>query len=458
MATAVIMPKAGMAMETGTIIRWLKSVGDRVEVGENLLEIETDKVAMEVEAEVAGVLLAQLRGEGDVVPVIETIGWIGEAGERVPAGKATDTPAAASDDAPRPEPARSAESVAGGDTGSANGAPAPRPAASPAARRRANELGVDLAATAAAAGGRPLVVADVEAAVANRSSATASGGAVGRISPLAARDAIAAGVPVASVTGTGAGGRVLRRDVAEQGATLRRPAGSEDDPRRPVGRTTLAGIRRVIADRMVASHSAIPPVTLHGVAEVDRLVALRAELNDGGDLRVSLNDLVLLAVARALRACPWMRVALEDGEIVEFDAVNLGMAVALDHGLVVPVIRDADTLTLSALSATTRDLGKRARERKLGVDDLSGGTFSVSNLGMFGVRGFTPIINQPEAAILGVGAIRREIPADPHKGDAPVRVMDLSLTHDHRLIDGAQGALFLQQVVRLLERPTQALV
>lgn len=444
MATAIIMPKAGMAMETGTIIEWKVSVGDRIETGDDILEIETDKVAMGVEAETSGYLLGIIHDVGDVVPVTQTIGWIGEQGEAVPQADAEpEATVAASPSEPEPAAPQGQASVA---------AVSGRVKATPAARRRAAEMGIDLASVTPSGPDGDVRLRDVETGTAAPGSAA---------SPLARQEAQRAGVSLDGVAGTGPGGRITRRDVVEQAGGLAAsatPAGQlPEDTRQP-----LVGMRKVIAARMLESHQTMPPVTLNATARVDALMELRAQLNadaqERGRHKFSINDLMLLAAARTVRECPWVRVSLDGEDQVQHEQVNLGMAVALEQGLVVPVIRQADTLSLSQISAAARDLGRRAKERKLDVADLEGGTFTVTNLGMYGITTFTPIINPPQAAILGVGAIRHELERRDDGSIGERAVLDLSLTVDHRLIDGAQGALFVQALVGLLERPAQILV
>jgi len=221
--------------------------------------------------------------------------------------------------------------------------------------------------------------------------------------------------------------------------------------------TDLAGVRKIIAQRMTESHLMIPPVTLNAVADVSRLMVAREELNAhrlaAGEQKLSYNDFVLKATARALVEAPWMRVSLAQGKVITHGAVDLGMAVAAPAGLMVPVIRNAGRLSLSEIHKEARELARKARDRKLLPENLQGATFSVSNLGMYGITTFTPIVNPPEAAILGVGTIRRELRLDPNGNPQEHELCDLSLTVDHRLIDGAQGALFLQKLLGYLEAP-----
>ena len=473
MATSIIMPKAGMAMETGTIIEWNVSVGDKIEVGDEILEIETDKVAMPVEAETSGYLLATLAQPGDVVPVTETIGWIGEQGENVP-------------EAEEPAAAATAEPEASGqdNVGESGSETAERPSdarperigervkATPAARRRAAELGIDLSQLSASGPDNDVRLRDVERAASDGAGTTDSS-----VSPLARKIADQAGLSLEGLHGSGPGGRIQKRDVVEQAtATAQSSASSRGagDAHGFEARTTrapelagdtrapLVGLRKVVAERMSESHQDIPPVTLNSVAHVDALMELRRSINEGsensGRPRFSLNDFLLAAAAKAVRSCPWVNIAFDGENVIEHEAVNIGMAVAIQQGLIVPVIRDADRLTLTEISELAKDLQRRARDRKLGVSDLENGTFTVTNLGMYGITTFTPIINPPQAAILGVGTIRNELALAEDKSVKEHAVIDLSLTVDHRLIDGAQGALFLKEFVSLLQSPARILV
>jgi pyruvate dehydrogenase E2 component (dihydrolipoamide acetyltransferase) len=386
MAHSVIMPKAGMAMETGTIVRWFKEVGDRVEIGEPLLEIETDKVTMEVEAEFSGTLLAVLKEPGDTVPVTETIGYVGEAGEPVPESTLS---------------AEQTDGAAGAPETVGSGA---RIAATPAAKRLAAEHGVSLETVTGA------------------KTKTPSGGTD---APVRESDV-----------------RAVLKSLA---------AGSHGEP--------LSGMRAVIADRMLESHLTIPPVTLNTRARVSRLLQLREELNaarrTGTEPKISINDLVLKATAIALASHPALNATFSEGLLKRHQEVALGMAVALEHGLVVPVLRNLEKRPVREIARQTAETADRARRRELTSADLSGGTFTVTNLGMYGIVSFNPVINPPQVAILGVCAVQRTAVAESlEEGTA---FMGLSLTIDHRVIDGAQGALFLQTLVELLENPISLL-
>ena len=414
MATEIKMPQLGLTMEEGTVERWLKAEGDTVKAGEPLLEITTDKLTNEVEAEADGVLLKIVAPEGADVPVQGLLGYIGQPGEQVGA------PAAA--------PAAPAVAPAA--------APAPAPAAE-AAPTRDKKI---------------------------------------RISPLARKIARQMGVDYTALTGTGPNGRIIKRDIlaaaesapkaapapAAQKSAAAAPSGTAfpvKDLELMEGDTVekLTGMRKVVAQRMYTSAVEIPTVTQTVKVDVTALLAFRKKLKEEGHA-FSVNDFVLKAVAKALRRHPEILVSLDGEQIIRRAHVNLGMAVALDAGLIVPVIRDADLLSLEALSAKARDLAERARSNQLGADEYKGSTFTVSNLGMFGVESFTPIINQPDAAILGVNCTEDELVMEADGTIAKHQVMRISLTFDHRLLDGAAAAKFEMTIRELLEHPMDILL
>ena len=414
------MPKAGMSMEEGVVIRWLKSPGQRVAAGEPLLEIETDKVSMEVEAPASGFLLGIVHGEGDTVPVTETIGWIGEADEDIPAGRsASAEPAGPTVRGPAPE-RRIGEALA------VSGRRIP---ATPAARRIANERGLDLSGVTPSGSLGQILARDV------RSAATV------RITPLARAVAGRERIDLRQVRGSGPRGRITKKDVLDRMKAL------------PL-HEPLSGSRARIAERMEESHRTIPPVTLETRVDVTDLMEFRARLNRGDGTKISVNDLVLRAAAAALSDHRRINSWLEDGEIVLHRGINLGFAVALDEGLIVPVVHDAGPLSLRELAAKTADLAARARAGRLSPDDVSGATFTVTNLGMYGITSFTPMIDPPQCAILGVCAIGEELRM-MNETITSRRIMTLALTIDHRAIDGAAGALFLGSLKELLETPAR---
>jgi pyruvate dehydrogenase E2 component (dihydrolipoamide acetyltransferase) len=418
-----------------------------VKKGEPVLEIESDKATLEVEAEATGVLLATLFADGTVVPVTETIGWIGEAGEAVPAqGTNAIAPTAAQAPAEAPRAATELQAPRPEAAASAAEAAPPRPAATPAARRMAWERGLDLSALPGTGPFGAVRAADVKTAGARMPASDLAGTAKRpQASPLAGKLARMRSVDLAGVRGSGPGGRILKADL---------PAGPARDEEVLV---PLSRIQQLTGRRMVQSHSDIPAVTLHGRCDVSRLAALREELNAGGERRLTYNDFVLRAVALTLPKHPFLNAVYQEQSLALKKRINLGMAVAGPSGLVVAVLRDAAHLPLMELSRAARELAGKARENRLSPDELSGGTFTVSNIGMYGVFYFTPIINPPQVAILGVGSIEEE-PALSGGRLVMRKVMGLSLSFDHRAMDGVQPAACLGELRRVLESPSLLLL
>ena len=413
MAFEVLMPQLGLTMEEGTVSQWIKHEGDAVKTGDVILEITTDKLTNEVTSEHDGVLLKIVAQEGEDIPVKGLLAYIGQPGEAV------------------------------------GGAAAPAAATAPAAE-----------AAPAAPAAAPAPVA-------------AAGGARIRISPLARKTAAKLGVDYSHIAGSGSSGRITQRDIlaaanapktaapaAVEAAAAPAPAAKAGSLELMEGDTVikLAGMRKVVSQRMWASHNEIPPVTQNIKVDVTALMKFRKMLLAETGKKYSVNDLVLKATAKCLRQHPEMLVSLDGDQIIQRAHVNLGMAVALDAGLIVPVIRDADKLSLDALSAAAKDLAVRAKENRLGADEYKGSTFTVSNLGMFGIETFTPIINQPDAAILGVCAIHDELDMDDEGKLFKKQVMRLSCTLDHRLLDGSVVAKFEMDLRDLLEKPMSILL
>ncbi|MFR9727605.1 pyruvate dehydrogenase complex dihydrolipoamide acetyltransferase [Saccharopolyspora sp. MS10] len=420
--TEIQMPRLSDTMEEGVIATWRKKVGDSIERGEVVADIETDKAIMELEAFDAGVLEKLLVEEGQTVPIGTPIAVVGDG-----SGSAAESaaPAAEKPAEPAAEPAESAEpaepaapaSPAEGSAATTNGgsvAEGTRPKASPLAKAVAKDLGVDLASVRGTGPGGRIIRADIEAAA---SSAPA--------------EAPAAPAPVAP--------------AAPQVAT---PADAEEVP--------LSNIRKVTAKRLTESKQQAPHFYLTSAIDVTELVAFRATLNErlqaAGGPKISINDLVVKAVATALRANPAVNVSFGGDKLIKHKRVNLGVAVAIEDGLIVPVIPDADRKSVSEIATEGREKAGRAREGKLKLDEMSGGTFTISNLGMFGIEQFSAVINPPEAAILAVGAAKDELQL--RDGEVVARtILRVTLSADHRAIDGAVGAAFLQQFTALLEDP-----
>jgi pyruvate/2-oxoglutarate dehydrogenase complex dihydrolipoamide acyltransferase (E2) component len=443
-AVEVLLPKLGLTMEEGTVDEWLVGDGDPITVGTPLLRLATDKVDVDVEAEAAG-LFHRAVPAGTTLPPGAVIGWVLEVGEAPPAASAAAPPAPAAAAATTPTAAVAPAPVAanaGADE--ATRGEGGRVLSSPYARRRADELGVAITAVSGTGPGGRVIAADVEERAAAQSAA---GGPV--LSPLVRRDAAQLDVPLGSVPGSGPGGRITRDDVRSAARLLRRPDEVTVIP--------LKGMRGAIASRMVASLHEMAQLTHGFEVSMDAVVAVRAELKrdwpEMGLAVPSLNDFVVRAAALALREHPGLNAEVVGAEIRLLPAINVGMAVAVPGGLVVPVIRDADRLSLQELSGVTRTLAAKARDGKLSLPEMEGGSFAVTSLGTYGVDFFTPVINPGNVAILGVGRLRDGVRWTDDDQPVRTRVLTLSLTFDHRAVDGAPAAEYLQTVAELLTRP-----
>ena len=446
--TKVVMPKLSDAMESGKIIKWLKKEGDRIQGGDILAEVETDKADVEMEAFGAGVLRKILVPAGETAAIGALIGVIAEPGDDIaalvasaPAGAGTGAGSAAqktplrAEPAPVPAPAGAASATA----------PAPRPAA---ATPSAPPTPV----------ARPAAVVGAPAAV---PAGLGQGFQSGRVkaSPLAKKIAAQTGVDLRLIQGSGPGGRIIRRDVEAAGSgaapAIAMPAAAagaefEDVP--------LTQIRAAIARRMPLSKAPVPHFYVTSEVAMDHAWELREQLNTlEGQPKISVNDLVIRACALALLKHPGVNASLQGDAIRVFHRAHIGIAVALEDGLITPVLRDCHAKPLAQIAVEARDLVERARNRKLRAQELSGATFSISNLGMFDVTEFSAIINPPEGAILAVGSVRR-VPVVDESGLGVGRRMMLTISCDHRVMDGAMGARFLQDVKRLLEEPLRLLV
>jgi len=462
MATQVILPKLGQTMEEGTIVEWFKSEGDPVSRGDVLYNVESDKAVLEVEARASGVLRKILVGPGTKVPVGTPVAVIGRPDEDIDdlvTGVIRERPLAE-----EAEPAASTGMVQGeadvteppGGRGEVirdaltevEHAEAPpqgeieeqtRIFASPRARRVAAERGVELGEVDGSGPHGRIVERDVLDYLARQPAAT----------PLARREARRLGVPLEQVAR--AGERVRAEQVREAAERPEAVLPGEAGELRP-----MSGVRAIIADRMAASAHTTAAVTLQSVVDATELVTLRETLKEAFaeelGFNIGYNDLLGLIVVRCLQEFPYMNVRLEGDGIRQLEGVNLGLAVDSDRGLLVPVVHGADRMGLRELATEIRAVVVRAREGRATPDDLSGGTFTITNLGMFGVDMFTPIINLPECAILGVGRIRPEPVAEGERVVVRQR-MWLSLTFDHRLVDGAPAARFLQGIMRYIESP-----
>ena len=437
MATKVILPLLGQTMEEGTITKWLKNEGDHVENGEPLLEVMTDKANMEVESPASGILRKILAPEETVVPVKEVIAIIGSADEpiddlivSVRETAASAGPSRVADRAPAERPA--AEPAGG------------RILASPRARTVAAERGIDIALLAGRGTGPEgrIVEQDVLAFA-------GQAGAGPKVTPLAGKVAAGIGVDISSVVGTGAGGKVTRDDVLRAGA--RGPA----EP--AIGRTIpFSGMRRAVAEAVSRSVRTAPHITLVSEVDMTSCSALREqlspELQKRHGVRLSLTALIVKAAALAILDHPIVNSSLAEDQIVIHDEVNIGIAVALDDGLVVPVVRGAESKPVHQISEEIGTLAAKARAGNLTREEMQGGTFTVSNLASYGVDVFNPIINPPESAILGVCRIV-ERPAVVGGQVQTRSMMNLCLSFDHRVMDGVPAARYLARVKEILEAP-----
>ena len=426
--TKVILAKLSPTMEEGTIVKWSKNEGDAVKPGDVLAEIETDKANMEMEALGGGVLRKILVPAGGKAPVGALIGVIADAKDDIAKVLASAGPAPAPAAAPAPEkPAEPAPAPA-----PATAAPqaAPQPQAAPA----------------------PAAPAPAAPQPAEAPAASAEGGRV-KASPLARSMAAERNIPLGSIPGSGPGGRIIKRDIEAWAqnpqATTAAPAAAAPAAT-PGQELPLSGMRKTIARRLTESKVQAPHFYVTVEIDMDAAAAVREQIQRAEETKVSFNDLIVKASANALRKFPAVNASWGGESIAVHGDVHVGVAVAINDGLIVPVVRNADRKSILEISREVKDLATRARDRKLKPEEFSGGTFSISNLGMFDVTEFTAIINPPESAILAVGAVKK-VPVV--KGDelAVGQRMRVTLSSDHRVIDGALAARFTRHLCHLLE-------
>jgi pyruvate dehydrogenase E2 component (dihydrolipoamide acetyltransferase) len=447
MSTKVVMEALSPTMEEGRLVEWKKQEGDPVAVGDVLAEVETDKAVMELVARAGGTLLKQVIPAGTTVPVSELVAVIGEPGEDVGdpgTAKQRDGGAPAAAPPRKPAPKATVTEEQGTQPTPDRNRPSSMPPAPPAE------------AVTEGNGQPPAARPAAEAA----RRAPQSGGRV-KASPLARRMAAEQGIDLASVPGSGPEGRVVARDL--EGAAARAPApaaapgpAAPAAPRIPAGvpytDVPLTQIRKTIARRLTQSIGPIPTFYLTTEVDMERAAEAREALLAGGGEKVSFNDIVIKATAMALKRHPECNAWWQDDHIRYWNEVHVSMAVAIEDGLITPVIRHTDLKSLREIAAEARDLAGRARERRLKPEEYTGGTFSVSNLGMLDIHEFTAVINPPEAGILAVGRMVEQPVV--HQGAVAVRRrMRLTMSCDHRVIDGATGARFLQTLKGMLENP-----
>lgn len=441
MATQVIMPKLSPTMEEGQLSRWLKKEGDKVSMGEPLAEIDTDKATMEMQALGSGVLRKILIQEGESAPLGQLIAIIGEPDEDISAltaqaGSGQSPKAAAAAESPK-EPK---ETVAGA-------------AALPEAE--VASVSVDASGNGSQKTAQP--------------EASSTGRLI--VSPLAARMAAESGIDLRSVSGSGPGGRIIKRDV-EQLISGKPTTAVAQPPTRhlravetgPFQKSATAQasayrdepaseMRRTIAKRLVTSLGPVPHFFLTTEIEMDRAAEMRKGINElDPELKISINDIIIKVAAAALMQHPQVNASFQDKVVRYYEHADIGVAVAIEEGLITPIVRAADQKSLSEIAAEVRDLAERARHRKLRPEEYLGASFSVSNLGMFGIDEFTAIINPPEAAILAVGAMSPK-PVVRNNELVIRQMMRVTMSCDHRVVDGATGAKFLQTFKKILENP-----
>ncbi|MEC7880532.1 MAG: dihydrolipoamide acetyltransferase family protein [Chloroflexota bacterium] len=393
MITEVTMPSMGADMTEGTIVKWLKKEGDEVKRGDKLAEIETDKTVVEMESYGEGILKKIVVGEGQVVPVGDLIAYVGEEGDEIPdssSSSAETTPK--SEDAPKNEAPVIPQNQASGA----------RVKASPIAKKLANELGVD----------------------------------------------------ISTVSGTGPGGRITREDVeaASGGGQVAESSQSSSDTKT----IPLTSMRKAIAGVVSKSKSEIPHFYISNTADMSDVIKARSEFNESKGLKVSVNDIVLYAVTQSLKKFPKFNSSFSDGNLIENQSINIGVAIALPEGLIVPAVLGCESKNLEDMSNSAKDLATRAKGEgsPLTQEENSGGTFSVSNLGMFDIDQFTAIIVPPQSAILSVGKAREE--AVVENGEIKTaQLMKMTLSVDHRVNDGAEAAMFLAELKSILESPSK---
>jgi len=421
MASKVIMPKLSPTMEEGQIVRWLKKEGDKVSMGEPLAEIDTDKATMEMQALANGVLRKILINEGESAPLGQLIAVIGDPNEDIASVLAeASAPAKKEPEPKQPEPPKAEEA-----------SPPAQPSSPPPPTPRT-----------ATDNGRQGGIAD-------------SGRMI--VSPLAARMAADSGLDLRSIQGSGPGGRIIKRDIEQAltrpkaGAAVATAAsGYRDEP--------ATQIRQIIAKRLVTSLGPVPHFFLTVDIDMDRAAEMRESIKAlDPDLKISINDIIIKCTAAALMQHPPVNASFQEKFIRYYEHADIGVAVAIEDGLITPVVRGADQKSLSQIASEVRELAERARSKKLKPEEYTGATFSISNLGMFGIDEFTAVINPPEGAILAVGAMTSK-PVVRDNQVVVKQMMRVTMSCDHRVIDGATGAKFLQTFKKILENPLYLVV
>lgn len=412
----IFMPKAGMDMKEGTLIRWLKEVGDPVELDEPIMEIETDKITMEAEAPGSGILLSKIVEEGSVVPVLTVLGYIGEKGEKTPEAR----PKVLNFDTEAKPDVKSVP-------------------ATPLAKKLAGESHIDLVEITSLSKDGIVRAADVLA------------------TPLARRIAEEKNMRLEDIEGTGHNNKITKADVLDSTIKKEKETAGSGIFRTVESRQQLKGMRKVVGRRMFESYSQVPTVMQSMKVDMTELLKFREKVNKNSKMKISINDFLIKATAIAVKEMPHVRTMVEGDELVTYAEANIGFAVAVDDGLYVPVIKNADLLSIGEISRQARQLSEKARNGTIRPDEYSGGTFSISNMGMFDVFTFNPIINQPESGILGITGIEDVVKLVDGQ---PVvrREAVLCMSYDHRVMDGVGSAKLKRRVKELIENPMEILL
>jgi pyruvate dehydrogenase E2 component (dihydrolipoamide acetyltransferase) len=432
MAEKFLMPKLSPTMEEGQIARWVKKEGESFDANETLAEVDTDKATMEMTALTGGTLLKILKGEGETAALGEAIAITGHKGEDI-----STLLSEVSTNGKKSEPPASA-----GGQSATKEQPAPKTETAPIQAETRAVASVSTPPSANTGNGRMIV------------------------SPIAARMAADNGIDLRSIAGSGPNGRIIKRDIEQAlaGGTREAAVPKQFVPSTQVGASAFrdeptSKMRQVIASRLVESIGPIPTFYLTVEIEMDNTLAVRKQINANlpDDAKISVNDIIVKAAAMALIKHPWVNASYQDNSVRFYEQADIGVAVAIDEGLITPVVRGANLKGFAEISAEIRDLAGKAKEKKLQPDQYTGATFSISNLGMMGIQEFTAIINPPEAAIIAVGG------ANPtpvvREGQVVVRnMMHVTMSCDHRVVDGATGAKFLQTFKQMLEQPAMMLV
>lgn len=510
---AIAMPKWGLEMNEGTLAKWHVSEGDTIAKGQTIMDVETDKIANEVEADAGGVLKRVIAGEGEVHTIGALLGVIAEEGasdadvddfvasfKSVAVGRVEATSEAPAAPAPAPAAAPAAKPAGGKVKASprakklaeslgvdisqvpasgsrtsaddvqafhdAGGAAAAAPAgggkvkATPRAKRLAKELGIDLSQVPATGRGGRVSEDDVKTFADSGGAAAPAAASVNddrRATPVARKRAAELGVDISTVQGSGRGGRISKEDVEAAASGASAPVATAAPGENPVTVEPMNNMRKIVSKRLTEAKQSIPHIYLTVDVELDRLLARRAKVNRGSDVKASVNDFIIRACALALRQVPKVNVQMHGEELHYFQHADISMAVALEGGLITPIIRAADTKSVQQIATEAKDLAARARSGKLQLEEFQGGTFSISNMGMLGIKHFDAVINPPQGAILAVGAGEERVVAR-NGSPAVATVMTVTLSCDHRSIDGALGAEFLAAFKELMEEPLALVV